>query len=417
MKKDLFLAGIILCSFTVVFVLGFASYRKGILTGHTPSCTHHNSESISTIPPIAAKKEVTNFSHISNTQAISTNFDILDIQELNTSNASSMRYLCVELVRGGQICPMINDCKFRKLYVGPASRLQWKHSLNSDNKISLRFRVRIPAKSSQELFAPDIRSKEFQYHVNMNIKRGVYFGFEWKSHTFTDHWNPRATALVIVDMWDNHLCLSTAARVNALAPVINKIANKLRCAGVTIIHAISGVPDLERKYPKTYPWVRRLEKVALYRKRIPTRKVQRPESPLAQWPDCDGFEDTTLPPLTRGNKRLNISDEDAVMSGDDFEPFMNLLSHRSIENILYAGVHTNRCMMNRPLGLKKMIQHEFKISILRDATDTMYHPAASPFLDTHEEGTQLFLKYLEKFWIPTTSIADLDLSVFSCASG
>ena len=53
-------------------------------------------------------------------------------------------------------------------------------------------------------------------------------------------WNPRATAIIVCDMWDDHTCKAAAARVAEMAPAMNATLKAARKQGVFIIHAPSG---------------------------------------------------------------------------------------------------------------------------------------------------------------------------------
>ena len=65
------------------------------------------------------------------------------------------------------------------------------------------------------------------------------------------------------------------------------------------------------------------------------------------------------------------------------------------------GVHTNMCILNRSFAIKQMVRWGVEIALIRDLTDAMYNPAFSPYV-SHDEGTQLVISYIEKFWCPTT---------------
>ena len=39
--------------------------------------------------------------------------------------------------------------------------------------------------------------------------------------------------------------------------------------------------------------------------------------------------------------------------------------------------------------------------LIRELTDTMYNPEMRPYADTHEDGTELFIRFLEKDFSPT----------------
>ena len=56
-------------------------------------------------------------------------------------------------------------------------------------------------------------------------------------------WNPKETAIIIVDMWNDHHCVSAAKRVVEMAPHMNRVVMTARDRGVLIIHAPSGCDD------------------------------------------------------------------------------------------------------------------------------------------------------------------------------
>src|SRR5262245_38378200 len=54
-------------------------------------------------------------------------------------------------------------------------------------------------------------------------------------------WDPRRTAIIICDMWDDHWCKSAARRVAELAGPMNAVVRASRARGIFIIHAPSSV--------------------------------------------------------------------------------------------------------------------------------------------------------------------------------
>src|SRR6185436_501412 len=52
-------------------------------------------------------------------------------------------------------------------------------------------------------------------------------------------WDPKKTAVIICDMWDQHWCKGAASRVAEMAPRVNEVIVKLRSQGVLIIHCPS----------------------------------------------------------------------------------------------------------------------------------------------------------------------------------
>ena len=70
------------------------------------------------------------------------------------------------------------------------------------------------------------------------------------------------------------------------------------------------------------------------------------------------------------------------------------------------GVHTNMCVLNRGFAIKRMTQLGMRCVLVRDLTDAMYDPKDRPFV-THDEGTELVVKFIENYWAPSMLSADL----------
>src|SRR4051812_32741246 len=63
-------------------------------------------------------------------------------------------------------------------------------------------------------------------------------------------WDPKKTALIICDMWDDHWCKGAASRVVELAPSLNQTVKAARAKGVFIIHAPSSVTAYYKDTPQ-----------------------------------------------------------------------------------------------------------------------------------------------------------------------
>ncbi|HJN14880.1 MAG TPA: hypothetical protein QGH10_05295 [Armatimonadota bacterium] len=70
------------------------------------------------------------------------------------------------------------------------------------------------------------------------------------------------------------------------------------------------------------------------------------------------------------------------------------------------GVHTNMCVVGRSFGIKQMVRWGIDVALVRDLTDAMYDPRTWPHV-THDEGTQLVIEWIEKYWCPTVLSQDL----------
>jgi hypothetical protein len=95
---------------------------------------------------------------------------------------------------------------------------------------------------------------------------------------------------------------------------------------------------------------------------------------------------------------IKIRDEDVI--SDSGVEIWNVLEARGIKNVILLGVHTNMCVLGRPFGLRQMAKNGKNVVLMRDMTDTMYNPKASPYV-SHFKGTDLIVEHIEKYVCPT----------------
>ena len=70
------------------------------------------------------------------------------------------------------------------------------------------------------------------------------------------------------------------------------------------------------------------------------------------------------------------------------------------------GVHANMCILNRSFAIKKMTNWGIRCVLVRDLTDSMYNPQDRPRV-SHEQGTELIVQHIEKYWCPSTLSGEL----------
>ena len=208
------------------------------------------------------------------------------------------------------------------------------------------------------------------------------------------------TALIICDMWDKHWSRGATERVDAMIPRMNDVIQKARARGVQIVHAPSETMDF-------YAQTAARQRMIMMPRVTPPPPWPHPDPPLPI-DDSDGGSDTGEPheykAWSRQHPGLEIKDEDGI--SDDGLEIYSFLRARAISTVLIMGVHTNMCILNRPFGIKALVQWGVDMVLVRDLTDTMYNPALRPYV-THEEGTRLVVEYIEKFWCPTLTSDEL----------
>jgi nicotinamidase-related amidase len=220
-------------------------------------------------------------------------------------------------------------------------------------------------------------------------------------------WPVEKTALVLCDVWDRHTCRGAEMRLERLLPRMSQVVDTLRDRGALIIHAPSDtMPYYEgtaaRRRAQDAP---RDESLQL----IPEseRRIENPPQPVDQSDACDTCPDDEHPkhesgmpyPWTREHPAIRVDHSRDAVSADGRE-HMALYRQRGIEHVLLMGVHTNMCILRRSFSIKQMVRWGQPIALIRDLTDSMYNPARPPYV-SHDQGTQLIVEYIEKFWCPT----------------
>lgn len=222
----------------------------------------------------------------------------------------------------------------------------------------------------------------------------------WDVNEQMTTWKNAETAMMVVDMWNQHWCPSATHRVGGIAVRINQTITAARDAGIFIIHAPSDCSSYYADY-KAREWV-----MALPNATIPKPKPHNnPDYPIdASDQGCDVPGYTEHRTWTHENDLITIYDEDAIID-DNAQEMYNVLSYKAIKNIVFMGVHENMCIMNRQFAISHTLSWGFNPVICRENTDTMYDPTRVPYV-SHDEGTRLMTEYIEKFWVPSISAYD-----------
>jgi nicotinamidase-related amidase len=228
-------------------------------------------------------------------------------------------------------------------------------------------------------------------------------------------WEPKKTALIICDMWDDHWCKSAAGRVAEMAGPLNEAVKAARSRGVLIIHAPSTVTNFYKDSPQ-----RKLAREAPFAKTpVPLSTDERWGTAWC-WPDkkrepalpiddsdmgCDcAVKCKIRDAWKRQIATIEIMDGDAIT--DNGQETWNLLAARGIDNVILCGVHLNMCVLGRPFGIRQLVRLGKNVALMRDMTDTMYNHEMAPKV-SHFAGTELVVEHVEKYWCPSFTSSDL----------
>jgi len=239
------------------------------------------------------------------------------------------------------------------------------------------------------------------YNYTLQRQRLIYADGlrQWEIWEENAGYEASETALILVDMWDQHWSTGAGRRCSVLAEKINETAIKARKKGILVVHAPSDTMEFYAG--------------AEARKRFLSLEIPAhiPE-PVAvmEYPQpvdsSDGGSDTrdNYAPNTivwkRQTEKIFIDQSRDLIMGNEGDRLYAHLSSRGIKFLVYAGVHTNMCILNRTFAIKSMLRKGFRTALVRDETDAMYNPEKSPYV-SHEDGTALVIAYIEKFYCPT----------------
>jgi nicotinamidase-related amidase len=236
--------------------------------------------------------------------------------------------------------------------------------------------------------------------VNLRSRVEAFKGSgEWRAVNLQETVPVEATAIVICDMWDKHWCSGATARVNALVTKMAPFLEAARKRGIQIIHAPSETMAFYQDTPQR-------QRILGFPKIEPPAALSLPDPPLPiddKRGGCD-TPDQFYKAWTREHPGLRIDASDVI--SDNGAEIYSFLRARNIRTLLFMGVHTNMCVLNRAFAIKKMTALGLRCILVRDLTDAMYNPQDRPYV-THDAGTQLVVEHIEKHWAPTTTSADL----------
>lgn len=211
----------------------------------------------------------------------------------------------------------------------------------------------------------------------------------------------RDTAIILCDVWDKHWCQAASSRCDALAKKMVPVLEAARARGVLIIHAPSDCMDFYKDAPQ------RQRMLAIPAVKPPEpRKLDDPPLPVDA---SDGGCDDAAPvkpfrAWTRQHPAIPIAEQDLI--SDKGTEVYSALRERGIKHLIVMGVHTNMCVLHRSFAIKQMTRWGINCILVRDLTDAMYNPKKPPFV-SHDEGTELVIQYIEKYWCPSVQSSDL----------
>lgn len=221
----------------------------------------------------------------------------------------------------------------------------------------------------------------------------------WQEKVIAKELHVGETAIIICDVWDKHWCRGATERCEQLARKMSPVVNKAREKGIQIVHAPSSTMPFYADYPQRH-------RMMAAREAAKPEPLDIPDRPLPI-DDSDGgcdTDDDSYSAWTRQSVHIEIGEYDGI--SDDGNEIYNFFKDQGIKRVIMMGVHTNMCVLNRSFAIKQMRRWGFDCLLVRDLTDAMYDPKDAPYV-SHDEGTELVVQHIEKYWCPTVLSKDL----------
>jgi nicotinamidase-related amidase len=212
--------------------------------------------------------------------------------------------------------------------------------------------------------------------------------------------NPSKTAIVVIDMWNYHWCMTVSERVSAMVPRMNAVLNVARQQGIQVIWNPSDVVTMYAGYPQYE------RAVAVNHQAVPNKRKDISVKFTARVGSCmcgSGLPCKVNYGWDGMNPDLVIGENDLFSSSDS--EIYSLLNERGITDIIYMGVHTNMCVFGKPGALSKMWKAGFRCLLARDLNDafTNYNHATGY---TPDNGTTEINENLQKGGVPCINMGE-----------
>ena len=260
-------------------------------------------------------------------------------------------------------------------------------------------------------------SEEFRFETAYAHREAVTKASEGsKTVNKTIEWSPQKTALIVVDMWDDHWCEGRPKRVEEMAGPMNKLIAEARNRGVLIIHCPSTCVDFykdsaARRRASDAPFAKTRIKLADDRA-LGHGLVLARQGPRARVADRRFRHGLRLREAVRDRSpgsgrsqrsRSTIAATRSPTTAKSFEPVCPA-RHRKRDHLRRAPEHVRprpavRYSPNGEAG------QERRPDARHDRHDVQ-PPHAAHSVD-HFTGTDLVVEHVERYWCPTIESTDL----------
>jgi hypothetical protein len=205
--------------------------------------------------------------------------------------------------------------------------------------------------------------------------------------------DPAKVGIVAVDPWNFHWCKTATMRVDALIPRMNRALDAGRAMGMTVMLCPS---DVVENYAG---WPQRESVIAMPKYPVPElEKINCPAPPDGGGCAC-GKERCVVNYGWDGmHPDLRIGKNDLMP--DTLQEVWTICKDRKLTHLIYVGVHTQVCLLGKPMGLRNLKAAGLSCILARDITDA--HPGYDPTTGfTPDKHTAEVVAHFERHLSPT----------------
>jgi hypothetical protein len=210
--------------------------------------------------------------------------------------------------------------------------------------------------------------------------------------------DPQRIGIVVVDPWNFHWCKTATMRVDALIPRINRALEAGRELGMTIMLCPSDVVDNYVGWPQ--------REIVLAMEKRPEPALQEIQCPPP--PDgggCACGHDRCVPNYGWDAMHPDLKIGEGDFIPDTLQEVWTICRDRQLTHLIYMGVHTQVCLLGKPMGLRNLKAAGMQCILARDMTDA--HPGYDPKRSFTPDGhTAEVVAHFERYLAPTISMAD-----------
>jgi hypothetical protein len=159
--------------------------------------------------------------------------------------------------------------------------------------------------------------------------------------------DPKRVGVVVVDPWNFHWCKTATMRVGALIPRINRSLEGARALGMTVMLCPSDVVD------NYVGWPQRELVLAMPLRAAPAlHPIDCPAPPDGGGCACGHDRCVVNYGWDGMHPDLKIGTNDLIP--DTLEEVWTICQDRQLTHLIYVGVHTQVCLLGKPMGLHGM---------------------------------------------------------------